>query len=410
MKIDKITTREDLYPRLEIDTKKIQEYSENIEKLPPIEINQDNILVDGLHRIKAHKQAERDEIEYTIFNTKSDNDIMMRAIELNATHGLQLDYKSKKSLAIKLYVDDESRKRLIKALSVSVDTFDVWTKNKKKQLDEERNQKILDLHLQCWTQQRIANELEVTKKTISAILSKLCKNPKILKITQMTDFEPKSYNIWSYGKQESADTKVFGTLPQGIVEQLIYYYTEPFDVVYDPFEGAGITVDACKKWYRRYYVSDMNPTEIAKTKNTKQWKIQDGIPNELPKPKLVFLDPPYWEQAKGKYSKDSDDLANMPIDDFYSTLKIFFGLLKKKMGEGGHIAVIMGMTQSDGVVKDHAFELYALLEDKKFEFVQRINIPYSTQQVSDATRESALKGRYMLRGYRELLIFKKVKK
>jgi len=207
---------------------------------------------------------------------------------------------------------------------------------------------------------QIGNEIGITKDGISKILKKYT-NPKFTETIQTKDFEPNPYNIWSYGKQDPVDTTVFGTLPQGIVEQLLYYYTEPFDVVYDPFGGAGITVDACKKWYRRYYVSDMNPTEIAKTKNIKQWKIQDGIPKELPKPKLVFLDPPYWEQAKGKYSKDPDDLSNMSIDDFYSTLKIFFGLLKEKMSEGGHIAVIMGMTQSDGVVKDHASELYEVV-------------------------------------------------
>jgi hypothetical protein len=34
MKISDIIIREDLYPRMEIDAKKIQEYSENIDRLP----------------------------------------------------------------------------------------------------------------------------------------------------------------------------------------------------------------------------------------------------------------------------------------------------------------------------------------------------------------------------------------
>ena len=73
----------------------------------------------------------------------------------------------------------------------------------------------------------------------------------------MSNFKPNPYNIWSYGKQGDTDTTVFGTLPQEIAEQLLWYYTEPFDVVYDPFGGAGITVNACKKWFRRYYVSNI---------------------------------------------------------------------------------------------------------------------------------------------------------
>ena len=85
------------------------------------------------------------------------------------------------------------------------------SKNKKKQLDEERNQKILDLHLQCWTQQQIAKEVELEQKQVSNILGSFSKNPKFLKITKMSDFKQNPYNIWSYGKQGDTDTTVFGT-------------------------------------------------------------------------------------------------------------------------------------------------------------------------------------------------------
>jgi len=402
--IDKIIIREDLYPRLEIDTKKIQEYSENIEKLPPIELNQDNILIDGMHRMKAHKQAGLDEIEYIVFETKSDNDIIMRAIETNATHGLQLNYKEKKSLAVKLYHDDDTRRRLLKVLSVSPSTFDKWTANKKKELDEERNQKILNLYLRCWTMKQIAETVGMTEDGISKYL-KNYRNNKFMETIE--NFKPNPYNIWSYGKQEPTDTKVFGTLPQDIVEQLLYYYTEPFDVVYDPFGGAGITVDACKKWYRRYYVTDRKPSEIALTKNIKKAEIQEGIPKLPEIPKLVFMDPPYWQQSKGKYSNDPTDLANMSLEDFEKTLTAFFKELKRWLNDGSYIALIIGMTQSNHQVNDHAISLYKILDSIGFSFVQRVNVPYSTQQVNEFDVSSAKKGKYMLKMYRDLLIFKK---
>ena len=66
--------------------------------------------------------------------------------------------------------------------------------------------------LRCWTQQQIAKEVELEQKQVSNILGSFSKNPKFLKITKMSDFEPKLDNIWSYGKQEPADTSVFGTL------------------------------------------------------------------------------------------------------------------------------------------------------------------------------------------------------
>lgn len=58
------------------------------------------------------------------------------------------------------------------------------------------------------------------------------------------------YSEWNYHKVDNK-VKYPGNVPQDIVEQLFYYYTEPFDIVIDPFGGGGITIDACQKWFRR---------------------------------------------------------------------------------------------------------------------------------------------------------------
>ena len=106
-----------------------------------------------------------------------------------------------------------------------------------------------------------------------------------------------------------------------ILDRLLYLYTEPYDIVMDPFAGGGSTIDICKKRLRRYFVSDRAPivereAEIRKLDVTKT----------LPGParwsdvKLVYLDPPYWKQMEGKYSDDPTDLANMDLDSFHATL------------------------------------------------------------------------------------------
>jgi DNA modification methylase len=37
------------------------------------------------------------------------------------------------------------------------------------------------------------------------------------------------------------------------VDNLLYFYTHPLDVVVDPFAGGGSTIDICKKRLRRYW-------------------------------------------------------------------------------------------------------------------------------------------------------------
>jgi len=405
-KIKEIIIRMDLYPRLEVDNKKVQEYSENVDLLPPITINQDNILIDGLHRLKANKQAEKEEIEVVIEKTTSENEIYLRAIELNATHGLQLSMKDKQSVAVKLY-DLKNRERLIKCLSISPRTFDGWVSNKAKQLKEQKEEEAINLYLHAeLTQKEVADKVGIAQTTFSDTLKEFTENCNSAEFVKTLDFTPFFYNLWNSSK-DNAITH-FGNIPQVFVENLLYYYTEPFDVVYDPFAGGGITIDACKKWLRRYYVADRKPIP-AREEEIKEQDIKDGLPKDLPNNiKLIFLDPPYWKQAENKYSKDKEDLANMSLEKFYEILIDFIKQLKKRLDKDGKIALIIQGTQwkNNLILEDHAFELAKRIENLGFKIEQRIICPYSTEQYNAQMVEKAKKEKICLTIYRDLIVFK----
>jgi len=57
--LSQIVYREDLYPRIKSDPATVQRYAENLDVLPPIEVNQHNILIDGWHRWTAHHDPGR---------------------------------------------------------------------------------------------------------------------------------------------------------------------------------------------------------------------------------------------------------------------------------------------------------------------------------------------------------------
>lgn len=400
--IKDIVIRMDLYPRMEVDNKKVQEYSENIENLPEIIVNQDNILIDGLHRLKAHKQAELKEINVIVEQTASENDLYLRAIETNATHGLQLSMKDKQSVSVKLY-DLKNRDRLIKSLSVSSASFDRWVSNKAKQLKEQREEEALLTYLHAeLTQTGVADKIGLSQPEISDIIT----NYQMIESDKRLNFEPFLYNIWNSHKDNSITH--FGNIPQAFVENLMYYYTEPFDIVYDPFAGGGITIDACKKWMRRYYVSDRKPIP-AREEEIKQHEIKDGLPSDLPNNiKLVFLDPPYWKQAENQYSKDKDDLANMDLENFYATLTDFVKLVKKKLHKDGKIALIIQGSQwkNNLVLEDHAFEFAKRFEKLGLEIEQRIICPYSTEQYNAQQVIKAKEKKICLQTYRDLIVFR----
>ena len=47
----------------------------------------------------------------------------------------------------------------------------------------------------------------------------------------------KVFNLWNFGKSNNA-LKYPGQIPSQIIENLLWYYTQPFDTVYDPMAGS----------------------------------------------------------------------------------------------------------------------------------------------------------------------------
>ena len=100
----------------------------------------------------------------------------------------------------------------------------------------------------CATQEEIAEAVGVHKDTVSAEME-VCRNLETLpnsdKVTAMhqdADFAPPIYNVWTFAKKTNSVTH-FGNSEQAILDNLLYLYTQPFDIVVDPFAGGGATID-----------------------------------------------------------------------------------------------------------------------------------------------------------------------
>jgi DNA-directed RNA polymerase subunit F len=111
--------------------------------------------------------------------------------------------------------------RLKSSYSILASTFSDWTKDINQQLEEQLLEKILDLHLQCKTQQEIAsilglkNQSTVSDKItkITQILEELSKNPIsdlaieypnfALKHKLLSAFSPQLYNVWNLARNNN---------------------------------------------------------------------------------------------------------------------------------------------------------------------------------------------------------------
>jgi hypothetical protein len=398
-----IVFREDLYPRLKPNPAKIQEYSENIEVLPPIEINQHNILIDGYHRWKAHETAGIEEVPCIVIQTASEQELLMLAVRKNATAGQQLTQQEKKKYAIQWW-GVLPEKEITQTLSISDRTFRTFTQDKRKQAEEEQNERIFDLWMKCWTQQAISETVGLSIQPVNAKIAGFFESGKYAETNNFRNFEPQIYDIWNFHKATN-EVRHFGNIPPEIIDNLMYYYTQPFDVVFDPFGGGGSTIDRCIERNRRYFVSDLTP--IPARNDIRQHDITTGLPEELPVPDFVFLDPPYWKQAEGRYSEKETDLGNVDLEKFLDTIADIAKAVKRKWGSSrpnGKLAIIIGPYKNDGKFIDLPFLCYEKI-GKYLPLVRRIQVPYSTQVHGGAFVAMAKEKKEILYLSRELMIF-----
>jgi hypothetical protein len=396
--VNEVIYRDDLYPRFEANQALIQRYANSIEYLPPIKINQNNILIDGYHRWKAHQLEGAKEISVEVVETASEKELKRLAYQLNSNHGLQLTNDEKRRYATEM-IGEMTVQALATILSVSESSVKQWTETQRKALEEERNRKILELYLRAqYTQEVIAEMFGITHPTVSNVVNNAITG-EIYK-----DFTPPIYNIWNLQKQDNATTSHFGSFPLYFMKSLLYYHTEPWDIVFDPFAGGGTTIDACKEMLRRYLCTD-RIVKPGREKDIQQHDITEGLP-DMPKPDMVFLDPPYWIQAENKYSDSPNDFGNMSLSEFYNALgNLLDEITKRKVNK---IALIISPTQypNDLKFEDHIFEINKLL-NTSYEIEMRYIIPYSSQQYNGTQVDIAKKNKVCLSLNRDLVVWRK---
>ena len=121
---DDIVVREDLYPRKSVDPGVVFSYQgdslQTILESSPIEINQNNILIDGQHRLKAARLNDWTEVPVVITSTDSDRELLLLAIERNRAHGKRLTTTDKRVCAVKLYSEMVTPETVTKAHTAAI--------------------------------------------------------------------------------------------------------------------------------------------------------------------------------------------------------------------------------------------------------------------------------------------------
>jgi predicted HTH domain antitoxin len=400
IRIEDIKFSKDLYPRFGLDNETVNLYLLNLDALPPIVLTKNFTLIDGYHRLTAYKLAGRSEIEAEILDIPEDQ-VLVEAAKRNAIHGKQLTKEEKRSLAIRLYEKGLTQERIAEILAVARTTITEWLKKIREAKEEELKRLVVEYYLQCYTHGQIANLLGLTRSRITQIV----KNVK-------SDIEanpPFPSDLWLYTyklmpKLESSTMNFPGNLPSQLVENVLYYWTKPFDTVVDPMAGGGVVIDVCRKMYRRYRAYDINPVRD----EIKKWDIKSGFPKEAKNCNMIFLDPPYYKKKAEEYGENS--VSGFDRENFIKFLEKLARDTYKTLRKGSYVALVFGdyLDYEDETKHILAPDIYGLFIKAGFNPTMRVQIPLSTEQWHRTKVEEAKKEKRLLSIARDLYIFKRI--
>ena len=414
--VSDINFRKDLYPRIDHDHATVSRYAEDLSVLPPIEVNQQNILIDGWHRWTAHRQDGSKTIPVTVTKTESEAEVFELAVVRNAAHGLPMTGTDKAQYAKRIWNatpkldQSDAEERLIRVLSVSARWLaGVLSRSKKDSKDNEKRE-MARMWLAGYSHEEIAERVGVDKATSV----NFCKSAKIHQTLgwkvdpEFTDIDHPLYDVWKAKASSNATTHP-GQTEALFTDWLLYLFTKPGEMVIDPFAGGGTTIDVCKRRFRRYFVSDSTPIP-AREADIRQHDVTSGIlkPPQWNDVALVYLDPPYGGQVKGEYSDEDTDLANMPVEVFRSALLKALNAYTGKLRDGAHVALVMQATQWHGDEgrerQDHLMSLAHHV--KRARLVERIQCPYESQQATPQMVGWAKANRRILTLSREIAVWR----
>lgn len=407
--IDEVKFDPDKYPRKKANQIAIAMLQAVLETatIPPIEINQNHYLIDGFHRLQAYKLEGYTTIKAIVTNCP-DGDILWLSAQRNSTHGQQLSREEKKGLAKLFFRSDKQIDDMIPILAVGKSQLYEWLGDEIKKRDEVQEAQIMDLYLRCLTEEQIASEVGLTQPAVHKSIITFSENGKSYNRPESIQ----DYNLWEFNVADdgSGEEGFPGRMPGQVIENLLWYFTEIFDLVVDPMSGGGTTLDVCLEMKRRCLCYDIDP--IIRPHETQKHDILDGLPNipnlrqagKVIKPKLLLLDPPYWKQRKGDYSSDKNNLANLPLDGFHARMVQIINQAHDYIDPDGYVAFVISPTRDSGIIYDHMASIINRLDLSHWHIKERVIVSYTTQQALAYHLTQAREGKYMLRRFRDLLI------
>jgi hypothetical protein len=445
--LDAIVWDPSIYPRAKWSTSTIDRYVDALEagdEFPPVIVETGTMrLLDGKHRLEAHKKANRQAIAVDQRSVPAGVPIKLYAASLSARHGDRMAVGDLRDVCREVYSDNPEFKQddVAKLLGIKQQRVSEFVGDILAVRREERRAKVQRLQLLGWSDTEIADLLNVSYKTVerdgqstdSGILSsghapeeiarRLGVPIQLVLAHQLNDSDDASrlaklgikvqpYDVWQFPScHDLMGDRHPGRIPGELVAHALYFLTDPGDLVVDPMAGSGTTLDACLLMGRRArgYDIDHRHDRI----DVQQHDLANGWPDTVAKARLVFWDPPYFDKMDhGTIGEDGyieGSISGLNPDAYLDWFSKRFDELHAAVQPGTRLAFLMSdwdpenAKQHQGHRGIYLWDYADRLRNAGWNLRRQIQCPLSTQQVHPdivnkfrASRRLARLERYLL--------------
>ena len=441
--ISEVILDESIYPREKIDHRRVSIFAENLREnfqFDPIEVQihpqkkGKYRILDGVHRWSAYKEVGLTDIPVIIKDLKGIDPLLYAA--KMAIGPKQLTEKETRSTARRAFQNNSrlTSSEIGRLIGRSRQTIDNYIADLRAVRQIKLDRKIWRMNRLGIPQERIARRLGVTRESISKHLVKMPTLAFLLNTdlslgltipqvaTKHNWSEPMLYSLALDGQNDQARFKALGwglrtwdlwnfnecdprfgddwpgRIPAQMIGHILFYFSHPGDLIFDPMAGSGVTADTCLALGRKCWSLDMEERPDLRPEiepyywdmTIKNW--EDTILAGREKPDLIIFDPPYFQKKAADYGENS--IARMSRRAYLHFLDNFFRFLKKTTKETTRLALINSdwhdfqgcpafeeETQNAILLTDY----YKILEPAGWELTHIIQAPLSSERFNAIT-------------------------
>lgn len=464
MKVNIATVKFDstIYPRGKPSTTIVEEYADALlagNVFPPIVLEvETNRLLDGYHRWKAHKrlveqpelngQGEQfSEIEADFHVIPEGIPPKLYAASLSSKHGHRLTSGETKDLAREICEanPDFAAQVIAEYVGKSRQTVDGYVSDIKGRRKEQQRAIIMRLDRLGWTQEEVAQVVGVTQQRVAQLLQEMPELAKLVKSVLASGIphlevaerfnlplqvvwaidlygrddadrldrlgiKVQPYDVWQFAKcHDLFGSQHPGRIPGELVAHVLYFFSQPGDVVIDPMAGSGTTPDVCLAMGRKCYAYDIDDRHGRNDIITHNIAL-NGWHERIKKADLIFWDPPYFEKMDslniGEDGYIDGSISKLSRDEYLSFFEARLTEAKAQVKKGARLAFLMSDWDDNTGKRQGIFvwDYADIIRRAGWCIVRHVQVPLSTQQVHPDIVNKFRKSRRLARLERYLLV------